>query len=239
MFKNYFKTGLRNISKHKLFSLLNIIGLSIGMSVTLLILVVFENVIKFDDFQKNRDYIYRVYTEETNEDGKIFWATTFPEIANQLEVNKSIKKITRINKGFSGTVTYKTKEIPLNGYFADSNFFSVFSYEFLSGNPETALNNPYNIVLTDKAAHKVFGDKDPFGETLNTKFGDFIISGIIKEPAGNSHLSFSTIGSYATLTSLKNKGFIKTENWNWDIKNPEYVYLLIDNKKISFQLQIS
>lgn len=241
MLKNYFKTGLRNISKHKLFSLLNIVGLSIGMSVTLLILVVFENVIRFDDFQKNRDNIYRVYTEEVNEDGKIFWATTFPEIANQLEVNQSIKKITRINKSFSGTVTYQTKEIPLNGYFADSNFFSVFNYEFLSGNPNTALDNPFNIVLTDKAANKIFGDNDPFGETLNTKFGDFIISGIIKEPAGNSHLSFSTIGSYSTLTSLKNKGLIKTENWNWEIKNPEYIYLLIDNEKdiISVENQLN
>ena len=237
MLKNYFKTGLRNISKHKLFSFLNIIGLSIGMSLTLLVLVILENVVKFDDFQKNRDRIYRVYTEETNSDGKIFWATTFPEIANRLEVNNSIKKITRINGGFGGTVIYKTKEIPLDGYFADSNFFSVFNYEFLSGNPKTALNNPYNVVLTEEAAHKILGDNDPFGETLTTKFGDFIISGIIKEPQGNSHLSFSAIGSYVTLSSLKNKGFIKTENWKWDNKDSEYVYLLIDKEENIFSVK--
>ncbi|MCF8242591.1 MAG: hypothetical protein K9J16_14530 [Melioribacteraceae bacterium] len=82
MLKNYFKTGLRNISKHKLFSLLNIVGLAIGMSVTLLILVLLENVTNFDNFQENKDHIYRVYTEETNPDGKILWATTLPELTN-------------------------------------------------------------------------------------------------------------------------------------------------------------
>lgn len=230
MLKNYFKTGLRNISKHKLFSLLNIIGLSIGMSVTLLILVVLENVTNFDDFQENKDHIYRVYTEETNPDGKILWATTFPELTYQLELNESIDRITKINSGFNGTISYKAKKLSLSGYFADSSFFSLFSYKFISGNPKSALNDPFNIVLTEETANKIFGNKNPFGETLNTEFGDFTISGIIEEPAGNSHLAFDMLGSYSTLTTLKNKGLINAGEWDWEAKNPEYVYLLISNK---------
>ncbi len=230
MLKNYFKTGFRNISKHKLFSLINIIGLAIGMSLTLLILVVLDNVKNFDDFQENKDHIYRVYTEETNPDGKILWATTFSELTNQLELNESIDRITKINSGFTGTVLYKAKELSLSGYFADSNFFSVFSYEFLSGNPKTALNDPFNIVLTEETANKIFGNKNPFGETLNTEFGDFTISGIVKEPEANSHLAFEMLGSYTTLAALKNKGMMNVGEWNWEAKNPEYVYLLISNK---------
>ncbi|MCF8261952.1 MAG: ABC transporter permease [Melioribacteraceae bacterium] len=230
MLKNYFKTGLRNISKHKLFSFLNIIGLSIGMSVTLLIIVVLENASNFDDFQKNKESIYRVYTEETNPDGKMSWAITFPELTNQLELNESIEKITKINSSFRGALDYKAKELNFNGYFADSNFFNVFSYEFISGNPKTALMDPYKIILSEETAHKIFGNKDPFGETLNTKFGDFTVSGVIKEPDGNSHLSFGVLGSYSTLSTLRNKNLLNKEEWNWEAKNPEYIYLVIDNK---------
>ncbi len=230
MIKNYFKTGIRNIAKHKMFSLLNVIGLAIGMCITLLVIVVLENVSRFDDFQPNKDNIYRVYTEVTNLDGNSIWASTFSELEDELNINKSIDEIVKINSGFNGLVIYNNKEVTFNGYLADSHFFRVFKYEFLSGNPHESLNEPFSVVLTEKTAHKLFGDSNAFGKRITTDYGDMMVRGVIKEAPGNSHFSFDMIGSYATLNSLRNAGEIDTKGWDWNSNKSEYLYLLIKNK---------
>ena len=205
MLRNYIKVGVRNIAKHRLFSVLNIVGLSIGMSVTLLIVVLLTNVMNFDNFQVNRDRIRRVYTEETNENGKSTWAVTFPQLANELGANETVEEVLKINRGFGGQVTYNSREFSSTGFFADRNFFDVFSYELLVGNANEALKNPYSVVLTESIAEKLFRDADPYGKTLTTKFGDFIVTGVIRQPTENSHLAFEMLGSYATLSSLEKK----------------------------------
>ncbi len=228
MFKNYVKVGVRNIAKHKLFSVLNIFGLSLAMSVTLLVVVLLDNVMHFDSFQVNKDRIYRVYTEESNQNGKEIWGQTLPQLAGPLMQNETVAEVVQVNSQFRSEVTYQSKKIPLSGYLADEHFFEVFSYPFLMGSADDALRKPYSIVLTEAAAHKIFSDKNPIGKLVTTDYGDFMVTGVIREPVENSHFSFEMLGSYATLASLERKGDIESSTWKWKDKRSDFVYVLLN-----------
>lgn len=228
MFKNYVKVGVRNIAKHKLFSVLNILGLSLAMSVTLLIGVLLDNVLHFDSFQVNKDRIYRVYTEESSPDGREIWGETLPQLADRLAQNETVVQVVQINSRFGGELSYHSKKIPLNGYLTDPHFFDVFNYPFLAGNPEDALSEPYSIVLTESAAKKIFSDENPIGKLVTTEYGDFLVTGVIREPVENSHLSFEMLGSYATLASLERKGILEARSWKWADRRSDFVYVLLD-----------
>lgn len=230
MLKNYVKVGIRNIAKHKLFSVLNIFGLSLAMSVTLLVVVLLDNVMHFDSFQVNKDRIYRVYTEESNQNGKEIWGETLPQLAGPLTQNETVSEVVRVNSQFGGMVTYESKGIPLSGYLADEHFFEVFSYPLVMGSAKDALNEPYSIVLTEAAAKKIFSDENPIGKLVTTDYGDFMVTGVIREPEGNSHFSFEMLGSYTTLASLERKGEIEASTWKWEDKRSDFLYVLLKEK---------
>ena len=135
----------------------------------------------------------------------------------------------RIYSSFGGEANYKEKKIHLRGYFADPEFFDVFSFPFQQGNPATALTKPNALVLTQTQAIKLFGSADVMGQVITLEpYGDLVVTGILKDVPLNSHLQFEAIASYATLLSYKGASFLE-DNQGWQSFANSYVYVRLIN----------
>src|SRR4051812_30699990 len=199
MFKNHFKTTWRSLMKNKIFSFINIAGLSIGMAACLLILQYVSFQMSFDRFNKNADDIYRV-TNDRYQNGKLIQHGTitysavskamqddFPEVVNHTRVEPFGKAI----------VTNGTKKIGDQEVIAvENSFLSMFSYPLLTGDRNNALKEPHTAVLSETAAKKIFESTNDISSVtgkliiLGTDSTPFKITGIIKDVPENSHLSF-------------------------------------------------
>jgi len=214
MFKNYVKTALRNIFRTKAFSLINIIGLAIGMAGTLMILMYITSELSFENFHKNRKNIYRVGVEFGEEGSKMRFAGAMPALGPALvenfpEVDNTVRFVQDEHTKFE----YNSRVfLEQNVFFADSTVFDVFSFKMLEGNPETALNEPYSLVMTEEFAKKLFGDESPLGKTLQYN-SDFPVqvTGILKNIPSNTHLKCDYLMSFSSLEPL---GRIPETPWN-------------------------
>ncbi len=232
MFRNYFKLAGRNLSKHKLFSLIHISGLAIGTAACLLIFqyVSFER--SYDRFHERADDIYRVPIQYSEGFG------SFPKTASNhpglgpamLADFPEVEAFTRLlhPSNVGGRVflsaqsetghsdTYSEERI----YAADSGFFRIFSYSFVAGDPASALTLPGSIVLSASLAKKYFGEGDHVGKTLHSTGIDFTVTGIVKDVPANSHLDFDGLISFNTYFNDIPDG----KRWIW----PEfYTYVLL------------
>src|SRR5205814_8346451 len=167
MIENCFKTALRNLKRNKSYAAINIIGLSVGIATCLLIFLVIQFEISFDNFHQNKSRIYRVVTVFKKPEGTNYTrGSSFP-VAKGLRIDyPQLENVARINGAQGDQVTVMNdknstteKKIKENGlFFAEPEFFQIFNFPFLAGNPKTALAGPYAAVLTQKAAEKYFGD---------------------------------------------------------------------------------
>ncbi len=207
MLKNLIKISLRNIFKDKVYSSLNILGLTIGITCSLFLLMYILDELSFDRYNKNVDNIYRVISHIQETDNAFTWSSTQIPLAEELrdnypEVKNAVKFI-----GMSRNL-YKVGEKYFNEddfYMADSTVFDMFSYEFVAGDPNTALDNPFSIVLTEKTALKYFDSTNgALGLSLQNQQGeDFKITGIIKDIPLNSHFRFNALISRNTRPALQ------------------------------------
>jgi len=234
MLKNYITVTWRNIKKHKSYSLINIFGLSLSMAVCLLIIVFIVDQKSYDRFHQNSDRIYRVTSDfkSSHNRSSSMYATSPANLANILQQRvPGISKTSKINGSFGGELRYKDKTIPVEGFYADSSFFDLFSFELVKGNPKTALKDPASIVLTRESARKIFGQEDPIGKFItNLDDRDYRVTGII-ESGMNTHFMFNVneaIVSYATLENNKETRE-RLNQWNISIFT-SYTYLLLDEK---------
>ncbi len=209
MIKNYFKIAFRNLWRHKIFSFINIMGLTVGMTAFFLIFLYVKFELSYDSFNTKADRIYRIVcdiktpTETINASGPA-WAVAphlqeaFPEIESAVRLDKTSLLVRRENIKFQED----------NAMFADSAFFNVFSFKLLKGNPNTALKNKFSIVLTETAAKKYFGKEDPIGKTLtitdNNKLAT--VTGVMQDMPENSQIRADMLVSMNTLTEEFNKG---------------------------------
>ena len=175
MFKNYILTTLRNISRRKGFSILNVLGLSIGLAASLLIMQYVKDEFSYDDFHANKENIYRVQYDRYRDNELVLQcATTFPKVAPALladypEVQKACRLYLRYG---GGVIRYDDIQMKEDNLFtADQSFFDIFSYPLLSGDRATALKEPNTAVVEEETARKYFGDADPIGRELVTGFG--------------------------------------------------------------------
>ena len=198
MFKNYFKTALRNLWRSKVFSLINILGLSVGLACCMLIFLYSKDEISYDRFLNNSDNIYRLTATLTSPDGNVNkigstgmvhapnFARSIPEIAEFVRLQSTTYNIKQGHEIFSQ-----------NALYADSNFFSVLSFPLLYGNPKTALNNIHSAVISEDIAEKYFGKKDVLGRILelNTgeKFEPFVVSAVTKRSPQNSSIKIDML----------------------------------------------
>lgn len=209
MLKNYFKIAFRNLWKHKVFSLINVMGLTVGMSACLLISLYVHFELTYDAFHSKADRIYRVVTDivtpsETINAGITPWAygpaiqQDFPEV----------EAFTRLNGGSflvrKGVLKFQEDAT----VFADSSLFRVFDFKLIQGNPKTALREPLSIVFTEKAAKKYFGNADPVGQTVLLS-GDALpakVTGVMQDIPENSLIKGDMFVSMTTMTQRFNRG---------------------------------
>lgn len=233
MIRNYLKMTFRTLPKHKGFSIINIFGLALSMSICLMIIIFIKDQKSSDRFHEKRDRIARVYT--TDKDIKYSevkgWATTPGSLAPYLLDNYPfVEEVVRLRQSF-GSVVYKGEAIFIGGLYAEPSFFSIFSYPLKDGNPQTALIEPYSIVISEETALKFFGDDDPMNKTLTfEKLGDFTVTGVLKDLEKKSHFRFDALFSFATVSSLEKSGVLVTDMNSWSSFERYYTYVLLRNK---------
>jgi putative ABC transport system permease protein len=226
MFKNYFITSLRNFIRQRLYSFINIGGLAIGIAVCILILMWVNDELSYDKFNINFDNIHRVVENQYYAGGEVFpvAVTPTPLSANLVNNYPEILKSTR-TAGWGNNITHNGEIYEEGGFwYADSSFFEIFTFPFLKGDPQTALNNPHTVVLTQSMAEKYFGEENPIGKTLEgiNKI-EFVVTGVIEDVPENSHMYFDFIACFDFLEEWG----VGMDNWG---SNTIYTYVLLDEK---------
>jgi putative ABC transport system permease protein len=197
MLKNYFKTAWRAVTRYKTYSIINILGLALGIASCLIIFLVVKYELGYDGFNKKADRIYRVTLNAIDFNPSVSMAIApamrsyFPEL----------EQVSQVWHQSDGLVTVDGTRYIEKGYmFADAQFARVFDYEWLGGNPATALSEPNSAVLTKSIAKKYFGEKDPMGKVfkLDNRY-TLKVTGLIKDVPGNTTLPFTFLVSFETV----------------------------------------
>jgi putative ABC transport system permease protein len=205
MIKNYLKSALRNITRHKFISFINIFGLTVGLTCCLLILTYIINENSYDKYNTNADDTYRVTRTFYSQPGveSLHLSAVAPPFGPLLQnAFPDIKKVTRVIPTGTSALHYKEKLFNEKGTFvADENFFDVFDVTVTKGDPHTALTNPYSIMLSEDIAKKYFGSEDPInkGLRLDDNKHEFTVTGIFKAFPQNSHMHPEIMLSFNTL----------------------------------------
>ena len=183
MLKSILTTAIRNIFRNRSFSIINLAGLSVSMSLGLLIIMVISEQFTYDNFHVDAERIYRVNTMALRtEGGSEPYASTPLPIGHVLKEDYTFaEQVVRINSGLNGDVLYGNVNVPIRGLFADPSFLEVFNFPMETGNPATALTEPNRIVLTHEAAEKIFGKNEPLGQNVTlVGYGEFQVSGVLR-----------------------------------------------------------
>ena len=238
MLKNYLKITYRTLMKYKGFSFINIFGLALSMTICLMFFIYVKNQKNCDQFHEFKDRIVRVYTADKIELLLAGWATTRHNLSAYLQDNCSfIEKIVRLRR-MSANVLIKKTAVSISGMYAEPSFFSVFSYPLKAGDPATALNNPYSIIISEETARKFFGDNDPLNETLTLeKMGEFIITGVTQDSDQKSHFIFDALISFSTIAPLENKGLLRKAESDWSTFTRYFTYVLLKDANALSQFE--
>ena len=198
MIKNYFKIAWRTIAKNKLYSFINITGLSIGLTVCMLITLFVKDEFSFDQFQKHKNEIYRLVVNETSSKGEkskfgITGMVHGPAFEKQIPELQSMVRIAPAKFN----IKYKNEIFVQDANYADSNFFEMFSADFIEGNADKSLSDPYSIVIAENVAKRFFGNKKAAGQTLaiekDSVFKEYTITGVTKNSPQNSSIQINVI----------------------------------------------
>ena len=228
MIKNYIKIALRNLTRHKGYSLINITGLAIGMACCILILLWVQDELRFDRFHKNADNICRVIQDIKFSDYSTTWAITqgplgpslkedFPEIVNFTRVTGRRFRLNHGDQSFDEVLG-----------MADGSIFEMFTFPLIEGDPQTALSDPHSIVLTEEMAKKYFGDEHPIGKILKADDQyDFLVTGIMEEFPLNSHFRYDFLIPFIFGRELK----YTVDNW----RNSQFSTYVQVQEGISYQ----
>lgn len=197
MFKNLFKIALRNIFKDKVYSAINILGLTIGITCSIFLFMYILDELSYDRYHTNANNIYRIVSNIKEPDNAFTWAVAQVPMAQELRNNyPEVKNAVRFYG--TGRTLYKNGEKQFNEedfYLTDSTVFDMFTYEFLAGDVNTALDNPFSIVLTETVAKKYFASAtEALGQSLQNKENqEYKITGVIKDVSYNSHFRFDAL----------------------------------------------
>ncbi len=226
MIGNYLKIALRNIKKHKGYSFINIAGLAVGMTCCILILLWVQDELSYDRYHKNADRIFRItYAEEIGDAFDHYANSPFSAAPTFAAEVPGINAYTRLWQR-TGLIKYAGNNFDeRNIFYADKDFFRIFTHEFIGGDPATALEKPGSIVLTRDMAKKIFGDEDVVGETVNLSAdGDLQVTGVVENVPRNSHFHFNCLVSTNTIQGRRAEfldAWLVIAGWS---------YLLLDEK---------
>jgi putative ABC transport system permease protein len=219
MIKNYFKTAWRNLWKNKVYSIINVGGLSIGMAACIVILLFVFYERSFDNIHKKNIYrLNEVQKFEGMAATQKVALSMFPMGPTLKNDFPEIRNFTRIHWEEKDLMSFQEKRVFLPElFFVDSTFLGIFDFRLLEGNRETALQQPNSIILTASAARKIFGNQDPLGKTV-TRFGNdtlhLSVTGVLEDVPENSQLQFDGLISFSTIYS-RDPDMVNNWGGNW------------------------
>ena len=202
MFRNYLKIAWRNLIRNKVFSAINIVGMTLGICVCFFALLFVNFELSYDIYHEKADRIYRLVTDVKTVTGTEYMSTTGGMAPAIQAAFPEVEASTRLFLDY--LILQKDQDNPREEKiaYADSSLFSVFTVPLISGNPGTALNAPYTVVLSETAARHYFGTADPVGKTLTVNGKDLAhVTGVMKDMPYNSHVWVDVLMSMATLGS--------------------------------------
>lgn len=218
MIRHFFLTGLRNFWRNKSATLLNVLGLAIGLTTVILIFEYIVNELNYDRFHKNKNNIYRVIIQQEKDaeitPSEYLTAAVGPSMQEDFpEVDKMVRFVNPSDAFLlSGDKNFPVKNLS----YADSSLFGVFSFKMIKGDPVQALKEPYQVVLTESVARQIFGNEDPINKVVRLNGKDnLLVTGIMGDFPSNSHLSFGALVSFSTLYLDKNLYLDWNGGWNY------------------------
>jgi putative ABC transport system permease protein len=195
MIGNYILTAFRNILRQKGFSLINILGLTIGLSVSFLILFYVFDELSYDKFHKDSERIYRIVVKGTLGEMKLNAAVTPKALCSKLIKDVPEVELSTVFEIESSSYLLKIGENKLydrDFLYADTSFLKIFNFPLISGDPVSSLSSPYSIIISESFAKKNFGSKNPLGELIRiNELRDYTVTGVFKDLPTESHLSFN------------------------------------------------
>jgi len=237
MLRNYFKTAFRNLARNKVYSFINVAGLSLGLACAMLIMLYVKDEVSFDRFHKNAQQLYRVNRQLTRPNGNIDKSgyTGYlqgPRFAANVPEIETFVRYQQIVRDLKNGSDIHSQQI----FLADTNFFSVFNFPLLSGDAKTALSDPRSVVVTEEMAKKQFGTTDAIGKLMLLRDGDnfspYKITAVAKNCPQNSSIQFDIL--MALIASKEDMG--KADNWfnsflnTFVVVNPNVNVKKIDDK---------
>ncbi|GAB3943997.1 ABC transporter permease [Spirosoma harenae] len=234
MLKNFIKIAYRNLLRQKSFSLINTIGLTVGLTCCFLILLFVRHELSYDTFQQKYDRIYRIsYLPKfagldqplalTPPPVSPILTSNFSEIETSARLFRSNATIEVADQRQGKHLKYDEERF----FFADSTLLDIFSFHFRQGNPHTALRDKFTVIITDAVARKYFGTQNPIGKTLLYEGKHPLrITGVIDELPDNSHVRIDLLANYETMFATENEAVRQNLPQNWVISH-SYTYVLL------------
>ncbi len=227
MIRNYFKIAFRALGRNRTFTLINVLGLVIGISFSCMLYVYVVNELSYDSFHAKSDRIYRIVTNDLRDPLNVRkYAITVPPLGKELlDHYPEVENMVRLHQP-SGQVAFTMNGANFqerNWLITDPNFFDVFDFEFVAGDKTSALKEPFSLVINETMARKYFGEENPLGKVIEqTNFGPVTVTGVLKDHPRNSHLQFDLLFSHVR----------PDENWTkymngWD-NFGAYTYIVLD-----------
>lgn len=228
MLKSILITALRNIFRNRTFSAINLVGLSISMSLGLLIITVIQEQFTYDSFHEESDRIVRINTRALRSDGgsEDYATVPFP-LGNAINEDYGFaESMVRINRFLNGDAVAGTTTVPIQGLLADPSFLEVFKFPLQKGDASTALSSPSGLVLTQETATRLFGNADPMGKGVTIQgYGEFQVTGVLAPFPAKTHFDFEVLGSTSLLPVLEKTRVVEATTGSWTNYYASYVYL--------------
>ncbi len=206
MFKSYFWMAFRNLNKHRSYTLINIFGLALGLSAVILILLYLQFEFSYDRFHARADHIYRIGIRQIQEgniegDSHVFTPPIGADMRKEMPEVEDFVRMSTLRTAYLEVGGKAFKETRF--CYASSSLFEVFSFRLLLGDSRTALEDPFSLVLSERAAGRLFGARDPVGESVQIG-SDYLyrVTGVVEDLPANSTLQFDVLVSFATLYAL-------------------------------------
>jgi len=205
MLRNFFLLAWRNALRQGPHTLINLVGLSIGLATCLIIALYVQDESRFDQFHSQADELYRVQRQFSNGEESSHWAASQPQVKSWMvdRFPEVVSGARLLPSRVAPIMRYEDKQFQEPGFvYVDSTFFQLFDFEWLQGDKARALVAPNQLVLTASSAKKYFGNENPIGKTLQTDNSTFAVTGIVADPPFHSHIQFDMLAPMAHLATL-------------------------------------
>ena len=232
MLKNYFKISIRNLKKHKGYSLINVAGLAVGLAGCILIMLFVQDELRYDRHHEKADRIYRMVLDTRFAGDELTLPSAPAPLARtMLEVFPEVEAAARLEQRANMVVQYEDRRFREDRFFyADSSLFDVLTIPFVQGEARAALTQQNAVVLTETMAHKYFGAEDPLGKMLVVNGTDFRVTGVVADPPVHTHFHYDFIASFITRPYSENTKWFPINYFTYVALRPGATQAALDAK---------